>query len=170
MEKAIIEEQLPDAPIMEFPYIAKVRRSEVPFENRRDIMFLGGYAHPPNVDGVEFFVSQVWPLLLRELPADVRFLVVGANPPAQLRSLACDRILVTGQVADLGPYFDRSRVFVAPLRYGAGIKGKIVQSMAYGLPSVTSSIGAEGMRLTSGEQINHRRLTRGDQAGCNGFV
>jgi GT2 family glycosyltransferase len=152
VEKVIIEEQVPVANILEFPYVVQVQRSNVPFEKRRDLMFLGGYAHAPNVDAVEFFVSQVWPLLVRELPATVRFLVVGANPPARLRALACDRILVTGQVSELGPYFDMSRAFVAPLRYGAGIKGKLIHSMAYGLPSVVSSTGAEGMMITSGEQ------------------
>ena len=159
VEKALIEERLPISNILVFPYIAKVRRSAVALDVRRDIMFLGGYLHRPNVDAVEFFLSEVWPLLVRELPTDVRFLVVGANPPARLSSLASDRILVTGQVSELGPYFDKSRVFVAPLRYGSGIKGKIVQSMANGVPSVVSSIGAEGMMLTSGEQAIIADLT-----------
>lgn len=152
VEKKIIEEQVPDAPILEFPYIADVHPSEARFAERHDIMFLGGYEHLPNVDAVKFFVSAVWPLLVDALPARARFLIVGARPPESLLDLASDRIVVTGQVADLAPYFDRARAFVSPLRFGAGIKGKIIQSMAHGLPSVISSISAEGIMLTPGRE------------------
>ena len=76
VEKAIVEEQVPLANILEFPYVVQVQRSSVPFEDRQDLMFLGGYAHTPNVDAVQFFVSEVWPLLVGDLPAEARFLVV----------------------------------------------------------------------------------------------
>jgi glycosyltransferase involved in cell wall biosynthesis len=152
VEKRIIEEQLPVDNVLMLPYVVPTRRSDVPFEERQDLMFLGGYRHPPNVDAVEFFASEVWPLLLDELPESARFMIVGSNPPDRVRSLASDRIIVTGHVADLGEYFDRARVFVAPLRFGAGVKGKVIQSMAYGLPTVMSSIAAEGIMLTCGEE------------------
>ena len=73
--------------------------------------------------------------------------LLGSNPPAQVRELASERISVPGYIHDVQPYFDKARVFVAPLRYGAGMKGKVGQSMQLGLPVVTTTIGAEGMQL-----------------------
>jgi len=130
-----------------FPYVTDVRRSQTPFEARRDIMFLGGFAHSPNVDGVRYFVSDIWPNLAAGLPADARLLIVGAAPTQPVLELANDRILVTGYVPELKPYFDRARVFVVPLRYGAGIKGKLVESLAHGVPSIATSIAVEGMGI-----------------------
>ena len=170
VEKRIIEEQLPLDNVLVLPYVVPARRSDVPFEERQDIMFLGGYRHPPNVDAVEFFVSEVWPLLLDDLPETARFMIVGANPPDRIRSLASDRIIVTGHVADLGEYFDGARVLVAPLRFGAGVKGKVIQSMAYGLPTVMSSIAAEGIMLTSGEQAFIAELARSNPPDCDEAV
>ena len=151
-ELDIIQEQLP-APassILVFPYVTDVRRSQTPFEARRDIMFLGGFAHSPNVDGVRYFVSDIWPKLAAGLPADARLLIVGSAPTQPVLELANDRILVTGYVPELKPYFDRARVFVVPLRYGAGIKGKLVESLAHGVPSIATSIAVEGMGIMDG--------------------
>jgi len=151
-ELDIIQTQLP-APasnILVFPYVTDVRRSHIPFEARRDIMFLGGFAHSPNVDGARYFVSDIWPKLSAELPADSRLLIVGAAPTQAVLELANDRILVTGYVPELKPYFDCARVFVVPLRYGAGIKGKLVESLAHGVPSIATSIAVEGMGIVDG--------------------
>lgn len=113
-------------------------------------MFLGGFNHPPNVDSVVYFAEEIFPLITSKLP-DICLYIVGSNPPREVLSLQSSNIKVTGLVPELTPYFESSRVFVAPLRYGAGVKGKIVQSMAHGLPVVTTSIGAEGMGLIDGE-------------------
>ena len=118
----------PVSNILEFPYITDIHPTKVDFDQRNDIMFLGGYAHLPNVDAVTFFVQKVWPRLLSRLPHQARFLIVGAAPSAEVKALADQRIIVTGMVPDLSPWFDQARVFVAPLRYGAGIKGKLIQS------------------------------------------
>lgn len=149
-EKEILESELPVGNILHLPYVARVAKSAVAFEERRNLMFLGGFAHPPNVDAARFLVSEVWPSLLERLPPDAQLAIVGANPPQQVRALAGDRIVVTGYVPDLQPYFDSARVFVAPLRFGAGIKGKVVQSMGHGLPCVVSSVAAEGIAITPG--------------------
>lgn len=154
VEKNIILEHLP-APlenILVFPWIADVKRSDVGREARRNVMFLGGFAHPPNVDAVQFFLDDVWPLLKTRLPQDARFMIVGSNPPDSIRVRVSDRVVVTGLVPDLTPYFDQARVLVAPLRFGAGIKGKLIESMAKGTPAVATSIASEGMGLTNGEQ------------------
>jgi len=117
---------------------------------RRDVMFIGGYQHAPNEDAVCYFVSEIWPLIARELP-DALFYIVGSKPTARVRALESSTVRVVGYVADPSSYFQSARVFVAPLRYGAGMKGKIGQSMSFGLPVVTTSIGAEGMLLNDGD-------------------
>jgi GT2 family glycosyltransferase/ubiquinone/menaquinone biosynthesis C-methylase UbiE/glycosyltransferase involved in cell wall biosynthesis len=126
--------------------------TEVGFQPRSDICFLGGYQHEPNVDAVEYFVSAILPLVRQSLP-DVRFYAIGSNPPDRLRALDGDLVTVTGFVSDLGEILDRMRVAVAPLRYGAGIKGKIGTTLAAGLPSVATTLAAEGMGLHDGTEI-----------------
>ena len=153
VEKSLVMKQAPLHNIVEFPYIAAVRRSNAAFEARHDIMFLGGYAHSPNVDAVKFFTDNVWPLLVDKLPKKARFLIVGASPPASVKALADDRIVVTGLVPDLKHWFDQAKVSVAPLRYGAGIKGKLIQSLAHGVPSVATSIAAEGIGVDDGRHV-----------------
>lgn len=126
--------------------------SSVPFANRRDFLFLGGFEHTPNVDAVLHFVRAVLPKLRGRL-GDAKFLVVGSKPPPEVRALACEDIVVTGFVPDLRPWFERSRLSVAPLRYGAGVKGKINMSMAWGVPVVATEIAVEGMRLEPGRDV-----------------
>jgi glycosyltransferase involved in cell wall biosynthesis len=117
-----------------------------PFQERKDILFIGGFHHPPNIDAVLFFANEIFPIIKKNL-VDVKFYIIGSEPTPEILSLNSQDIIVTGYVKDVKPYFENSRVFVAPLRYGAGIKGKINQSSSYGLPVVTTSIGAEGMYL-----------------------
>jgi GT2 family glycosyltransferase/glycosyltransferase involved in cell wall biosynthesis len=117
---------------------------------RRGLMFIGGFQHPPNTDAMLYFAAEIFPALVAELE-DVELLIVGSHPSAEVEALASERITVTGFVADTAPYFGRSRVFVCPLRYGSGMKGKIGEALAHGIPVVTTSIGAEGMGLVHGE-------------------
>jgi O-antigen biosynthesis protein len=119
------------------------------FAERAGLMFIGGFEHQPNVDGIIWFAQQIFPIIQKQIPA-IHLYIVGSHPPAPVLSLASADITVTGYVVDVAPYFNRVRVFVGPLRYGAGVKGKIGQSMAFNLPVVTTSIGAEGMYLEDG--------------------
>jgi len=119
---------------------------------RRDVLFIGGYEHLPNVDAVLWFVREVWPLI-RARGGAQRFVIAGANVPAEIAALAADDIEVRGYVPELAPLFGACRLSVAPLRYGGGIKGKIVSSLSYGVPVVASSIAAEGMELQHEESI-----------------
>jgi glycosyltransferase involved in cell wall biosynthesis len=116
-------------------------------------MFLGGFRHPPNVDAMQYFVYATWPLVQGRLPLEARLIIVSFDPSPSIQKLANDRIIVTGYVEDLTDYFDAARVFISPLRYGAGIKGKVVQSLAYGTPAVVSPIAAEGIGLTAGREV-----------------
>jgi len=119
---------------------------------RKDLIFVGGFRHTPNVDAIQYFCKEIFPLIKKELP-DVKLFVVGSNPPPEVLALGREDIIVTGYVPDIQPYFRACRISVAPLRYGAGMKGKIADSMAAGLPVVTTSIGAEGMGLIAGVHL-----------------
>jgi SAM-dependent methyltransferase/glycosyltransferase involved in cell wall biosynthesis len=149
-EREILMREVPEARVEVLPNIHRCLASTRPWATRRDLMFLGGYEHVPNVDAVEWFVERILPRVRRALP-EVVFQVVGSKVPDRLRRLESQAVRIVGYVADLGPLFESSRVFVSPLRYGAGMKGKIGQSMSHGLPVVTTSVGAEGMMLVDGE-------------------
>jgi glycosyltransferase involved in cell wall biosynthesis len=149
-ERATLLAQVPGANVEVIPNIHAVRPVRRPLDGRKDLFFIGGYEHTPNVDAVLWFVAEILPRIRLQLP-DVLFHVVGSRPTEEVRKLASSRVRVAGYVADPDTFFECSRVFVSPLRYGAGMKGKIGQAMTHGLPVVTTSIGAEGMRLVDGE-------------------
>ena len=123
-----------------------------PWSRRKDLLFIGGFWHQPNVDAVCYFVEDVLPTVRAALP-DVVFNIIGSNMPDRVKALASPSVRPLGFVEDVAPHFLNSRVFVAPLRFGAGMKGKVGHSMSHGLPVVTTSIGAEGMSLTDGETV-----------------
>jgi SAM-dependent methyltransferase/glycosyltransferase involved in cell wall biosynthesis/archaellum component FlaC len=123
-----------------------------PYSSRKDLMFIGGFYHTPNVDAVTHFVKDIFPFIRASLPGVV-FHVIGSDMPASLHKLEAVDVHLVGYVPDPTAFFETCRVFVAPLRFGAGMKGKINQSMSYGLPVVTSQIGAEGMDLRPGDDI-----------------
>lgn len=155
VEKDILDEELGwgDASrIFVFPWAIEVPGSQAPFERRDGIVFIGGYQHLPNVDAVEYFAREIFPLVRRRLP-EARFYIVGSQAPASFQALAGNGVQVVGFVEDLGAVLDRCRLSVAPLRYGAGIKGKVAMSMSYGLPCVATPMGAEGMGLVDGNDI-----------------
>ena len=117
------------------------------FDARRDFVFLGNFAHAPNVDAVEW-LAALWPPL-RERCGDARLRIVGAGLPQSLRQRmqVLGGVDVTGHVADLDAVLATSRVMLAPLRYGAGVKGKINAAFAAGLPVVATSCAIEGMQI-----------------------
>jgi glycosyltransferase involved in cell wall biosynthesis len=151
-ELEILRSLLVDAKLHVFPLIMDIKGTSKSFDVRRDIIFVGGYQHAPNVDAVQFFAEKIMPLLRKQLPG-VRFYVVGSKPPPQIQELASEDIIIVGFVEDLNTVLCKMRVSVAPLRYGAGIKGKIGTAMAVGLPVVATSLAAEGMSLTDGENV-----------------
>jgi glycosyltransferase involved in cell wall biosynthesis len=120
---------------------------------RKDVCFLGGFRHPPNADGISWFVDAVWPLVLASAP-DVRLRIAGSHVTPDVQALASRRgVEVVGFVDDLAGFLGRHRVTVAPLRYGAGAKGKVAASLAHGVPAVCTSIAMEGMQLTAGVNV-----------------
>ncbi|SDX72420.1 Glycosyltransferase, GT2 family [Allochromatium warmingii] len=119
---------------------------EANLKQRRDIIFVGGFAHPPNVGGATWFVREVLPLVQHRFP-DVHLTLIGSNPKPEVIALGGPAVTVTGFVPDevLDHYYATARVAIAPLRYGAGIKGKVVESMRHGLPCVTTPAGVQGL-------------------------
>ena len=152
VEAEILADEVPDAPVTVWPLMMETVGTKVGFEPRRDICFLGGYRHPPNEDAVFFFVREVLPLIHAVRP-EIRFIVAGANPTAELLELADSKIVVTGMIDDLADVFDTVRVFACPLRVGAGAKGKVMSALAHGLPIVSTLIGVEGAGLSMDKHV-----------------
>lgn len=152
-EKKILEQEVPEAQLEVVSNIEEGDLTQTPFSRRQGLLFLGNFYHPPNLDAVRHFLADIFPLLKARLP-EITFTIAGANMPQELFSLAGADIRVTGYLPDedLRREFENARVFVAPLRYGAGVKGKINLAMAWGLPVVASSMALEGMGVTSGKE------------------
>lgn len=136
-------------PNIHVPYDKEQLRS---FEDRSGLLFIGGYNHTPNVDAACWLVREIMPLVWQKAP-NIPLYLLGSNPPKEVLALANSKIFVPGYIKDVSPYFLKSRVFVAPLRYGAGMKGKVGQSLEFGLPVVTTSIGSEGMSLQNEKHV-----------------
>ncbi|HZR64404.1 MAG TPA: glycosyltransferase, partial [Terriglobales bacterium] len=152
VEQQLLRTKWPHKSVQLLSNIVDVPGSQTPFALRQDYLFIGGFQHRPNADAVLFFVRHIYPLVSRQLP-DAKFYIIGGNPPPDIVALATDQIVVTGLQRDTRPFFESVRLSVAPLRFGAGVKGKINQSMACGVPVVATSIAIEGMELTSGQDI-----------------
>ena len=150
-ERAQVERDVPGASVLLMPTIHDVEPHVPPPEGRSGILFVGGFEHPPNSDAAIRLVKEVMPAVWREL-GDIRVTIVGSTPPPEVQALASSLVDVTGRVEDLQPLLDNARLMVAPLRYGAGMKGKITQALAAGLPVVTTPIGAEGLEGDEGDE------------------
>ena len=122
----------------------------LPPHEREHLLFVGNFRHRPNADAVHFFAREVLPVV-RESLRGVELFVVGGDAPPEFG--AYEGVRALGYVPDIDPLYARSRVFVAPLRFGAGMKGKIGDALSYGLPVVTTTVGAEGMFLRDGEEV-----------------
>jgi GT2 family glycosyltransferase/SAM-dependent methyltransferase len=151
-ERAQVEADVPGATVRVVPTVHPVRSHVPAVDERGGVLFVGGFEHTPNRDAAIRLVRDVMPLVWRE-DRDVPVTIVGSNAPADVQALASERVEVAGWVPDLEPLLGSARVMVAPLTYGAGLKGKITQSLAAGLPVVTTSIGAEGLEAAHGEQV-----------------
>jgi len=116
------------------------------------LIFIGGFTHEPNVDAILFFHKQILPLIRQSVP-DIQLKIVGSAPTAEITALQDKNIIVTGFVSSTSPYLHASKISIAPLRFGAGMKGKIGEAMAHGVPVVTTSVGAQGMGLTNRRDV-----------------
>jgi O-antigen biosynthesis protein len=110
------------------------------------VIFVAGFAHPPNVDGAVWFANEVWPLVRSRAPT-ARLALVGSHPTPEVQALRSDSVSVAGSVSDqeLDALYRTARAAVIPLRFGAGVKGKTVEALRWGLPAVTTPVGAQGL-------------------------
>jgi glycosyltransferase involved in cell wall biosynthesis len=145
-EKSRVLEEQPGINVAVLPNIHEVFPTKTPFAHRRGLLFIGGFWHKPNEDAVIFFVNNILPRIIKKIP-DLVFYIIGSNMPSSVQLLRSVNVEPLGFVPDIVPYFESSRIFIAPLRFGAGMKGKVGHSMSHGLPVVTTRIGAEGMGL-----------------------
>jgi len=114
--------------------------------DRHQLLFVGNFTHPPNVDAALWLGRDIMPLLRQRCP-NIRLLLVGIYPPRAVRDLACADIFVTGPVAEIGPLFERAAVVVAPLRIGGGMRMKVLHALALGKAVVATSRGADGLSI-----------------------
>jgi GT2 family glycosyltransferase/glycosyltransferase involved in cell wall biosynthesis len=151
VEQELLARELPQTRVEILSNVHEVYGCRRPFGERRDLVFVGSFQHPPNTDAVLWFAREIFPTVRARLP-DVRLHVIGKPVPQEVQALASDAVVVHGFVADLEPYMDGCRISVAPLRYGAGVKGKVNMAMSYGLPVVATPMAVEGMHLIPGEE------------------
>jgi O-antigen biosynthesis protein len=152
-EMELVRKLVPGAKIVNLPIVRDIPGpSGTPFEKRKDVVFIGGFGHPPNANAVHYFVSEVWPLVRAKGFAG-RFIIAGSAMPDDIKQLASDDIVVKGFVENLSDLFDNCLFTVAPLRYGAGAKGKVIQSLTYGVPCVGTSVAAEGCGFVNGKHM-----------------
>jgi glycosyltransferase involved in cell wall biosynthesis len=151
-EQRLLGKKCPEKSIQVVSNIVDVPGSKTPFTLRRDWLFIGSFQHKPNVDAVLFFTQKIYPLISDKL-RDAKFFIIGDNVPPEIVALANEKIVVTGLQRDTRPFFDNVKLSVAPLRFGAGVKGKINQSMALGVPVVATSVAVDGTELRDREEI-----------------
>lgn len=147
VERDMLAQDAPTIRVEVLSNLHHLTESGKSFAERRDMVFVGGFRHPPNVDAVQWFVREVFPRVRVALP-EVRFHCIGGHVPPAVASLASQPgVIVHGHVPDIAPYMDGCRIALAPLRYGAGVKGKVNLSMAHGQPVVATPGAVEGMHL-----------------------
>ncbi len=144
VEQTLLAKDAPGEKVHVLSLIHHIAGRDKSFAQRKDLFFVGGYQHPPNIDGACWFVKEVWPLIRMQLPK-LKFHLIGSKAPQAVRSLHGNGVIFHGYVESLDSFVNDCRLTVAPIRYGAGIKGKISMSMAHGQPAVVSEIAAEGM-------------------------
>lgn len=147
-EKEIIEREFDISGVKLIPafFYNEFKLPITDFSDKKDILFVGGFNHKPNVDAVFWFIREIWPHVTEKLK-DVNFIVVGSNVPQEIVKMASNNIIIKGAVSDeeLDNIYSSVRIVVVPLRYGGGVKGKTVEAMYKGLPLVTTSFGIEGL-------------------------
>ena len=118
--------------------------------DKKTLLFVGNYEYAPNQDAVKVLVEQILPRVRQRIP-DVKLRLVGNHPPDWMRDLASESIEITGRVPDVQPYLAQATVFVCPLRFGAGLKNKVLEALAMGIPVVATPLSVDGIHVKHGE-------------------
>jgi glycosyltransferase involved in cell wall biosynthesis len=143
-DKTILTDMGITTPIDTFSPALELPNDPATVIENTDCLFVGAMDRPENYEGVRWFLSEIWEKVRREIP-NAKFIVAGSKPPEWLKKMKREDIEVTGFVEDLDVYYKKAALFIAPLLSGAGVKFKVVQALAYGLPVITTEIGAEGI-------------------------
>jgi GT2 family glycosyltransferase/glycosyltransferase involved in cell wall biosynthesis len=140
---------LTSTPVHVIPNVHEVgpERTHAPASD--ELMFVGGFRHPPNEDAVDWFVADVLPRVRRSVPS-ARLVIAGSHMTDRVRALQSEAVEVIGWVPRLEPLYACVRAVVAPLRYGAGLKGKVGEALSLGVPTAMTAIAAEGMHIDDG--------------------
>jgi GT2 family glycosyltransferase len=149
-ERDLLCDHAPNADVRVLSTIHEPAPPGPEFAARSGALFIGSFEHAPNADAMRWYVEAIHPLVRAARPEFV-LRVLGTDAPAWLRTLREPGIEYVGPVGDLAPHFAAVRLSIAPLRFGAGVKGKINTSHGYGVPVVSTAIGVEGMHLAHGE-------------------
>ncbi|MET0756169.1 MAG: glycosyltransferase [Pseudoxanthomonas sp.] len=153
IERQVLKADAAGAEVEVLSNLHEVAGPGLPYAQRRDLVFVGGFRHTPNVDAVRWFLQEVFPLVRQRLP-DAVFHCIGGDVPESIMALARQEgVVVHGHVPNLDFAMDGMRIAVAPLRFGAGVKGKINLSMAHGQPVVATHCAVEGMHLQDGVDV-----------------
>ncbi len=148
VEEGIIKKDFPHKQVYTVPlfFYEEKPKPKYDFSKRRDLLYVGGFDHAPNRDAVKWFCQEVLPIVLRRLP-NIVFNVVGANPPKEIEALSSANVKILGKVSEEGlqALYDSVKLTVIPLRFGAGVKGKVIETMHHAIPLVSTSIGLEGI-------------------------
>lgn len=156
-EQEIMQKAFPDTPVRNIPlYIYENILTDINknFRERHDLLYVGGFGHPPNIDAVLWFGKEVYPKILEKYP-DMKWHVVGGKVPAEIQSMASDNIIIEGFLPDeeLHTLYRECRLAIVPLRVGAGVKGKVVEAAYFQIPLITTTIGAEGLDADMGNML-----------------
>lgn len=147
-EQDIVQAEVPGATVAVMPLYRPLPANVNAFQGRSGVGFIGGFAHTPNVDAVKYFLSEVWPLV-QDLDPAVHFEIAGPSLPSEIAGSLPKGVVYKGQIPDLEGWLGNLRVTVAPLRFGAGAKGKVASSIVNGVPVVGTSVAFEGMGIGS---------------------
>lgn len=151
-ERDLLSRLMPSANVDLLSNIHEVFGRTGSHEGRRDLLFVGGYGHPPNADAMNWMASEILPALRRVAPG-ANILVAGDVPEGNRRLLSDAGLHMLGRVPDLEPLMSSSLASIAPLRFGAGVKGKINMAMSHGLPVIGTTVAVEGMRMENGVDV-----------------
>ncbi len=152
-EQTVLAKENPDLNVAVLSNIHEIYGGHQGFADSQDIMFIGGYQHTPNVDGILWFVDEIFPQILATIP-DLKLHIIGSKAPEKVINLGQHpNIVFHGFVENIEPLMRNIRIAVAPLRFGAGVKGKVNMSMSYGQPVVGTTVAVEGMYTQHGHDV-----------------
>ena len=152
VELAMLRAELPEARLELLSNVHAIHGRTAGFAPRSGLVFVGGFGHPPNEDAVRWLTEAIYPHIRAQRP-DIELHLIGDIPDAMRPRFAGPGVHVHGRVADLAPWMETCRIALAPLRYGAGVKGKVNMAMSHGLPVLATTLAAEGMQLADGRDV-----------------